>query len=80
MSPRGDAVSPEEIAISAPSAADGAAIRFQSPGADDPRLRWLNDAWPGLLDDVQAEILKLAGFDPDDDGSAKALPEKAVSP
>jgi hypothetical protein len=33
---------------------------------NDPRLLWLNDAWPALGEDVKGEILRLAGYDVDD--------------
>ncbi len=79
MSHLGNAVSPDEIAISAQSAADSAANRIQSPAPDDPRLLWLIDAWPGLLEVTQVEILKLAGFYPDDDDPMAKLTRKAVS-
>ncbi len=60
MSHRGTDVSPEEIAVSTPRAADGAAICFQD--IDDRRLTWIKSSWPILADDVKAEIARLTGY------------------
>ena len=66
MSQRGSHTFPEEIAISAPSAAHCAANDTQSSAGDDPRLLALIDAWPTLSDDARDAIVRLAGLGPDD--------------
>ena len=66
MSHRGSGTLPEEIAVSARSAAHCAANCSSSPADDDPRLLELIDAWPTLLEDTRDAIAKLVGLPPDD--------------
>ena len=63
MSRREDSTFPEEIAVSAQSAVDGAVVCSQSRSDDDVRLRLLIDAWPMLSDETRDAIARLVGDD-----------------
>ncbi|MFM9960583.1 MAG: tyrosine-type recombinase/integrase [Planctomycetaceae bacterium] len=47
-------------------------------GVSDPRLALLIEVWPTLTDDVQADILKLAGLPPDDFNDVTATPAEVA--
>ena len=74
MSHRGYRISCEEYAVSAASAADGAANYLQVRPDDDLRLARLIDVWPGLSEETRDAICRLAGFDTDELSNSFAAP------
>ena len=66
MSRREEGTFPEEIAVSAPSAVDGAVVCSQSRSDDDVRLRLLIDAWLTLSEETRDAIARLVGDDSHD--------------
>ena len=66
MSHRGSDCFPEEIAVSALSAVDGAVVCSQACSDDDHRLLKLIDAWPTLSEATRDVIAKLVGDNAND--------------